>query len=60
MDALLAEPMALQIMPERVGLACDILDALVRIRFGEDIVKEAVRKSRHADSLNCNGICVCD
>ncbi len=35
-DALLAEPMALQTAPERVGLARDVLDALVRIRFGED------------------------
>ena len=35
-DALLGEPMAMQNAPERVGLARDVLDALVRIRFGED------------------------
>ncbi|HBX26729.1 MAG TPA: hypothetical protein DEF72_04765 [Gammaproteobacteria bacterium] len=35
-DALLAEPTAVQTAPERLALARDVLDALVRIRFGED------------------------
>ena len=34
--ALLAQPTAAQTAPERLALARDILDALVRVRFGED------------------------
>ena len=36
LNALLAEPTAVQTAPERLALARDVLDALVRIRFGED------------------------
>jgi len=35
-DALLAQPIAAQTAPERLALARDVLDALVRVRFGED------------------------
>lgn len=34
--ALLAQPTAAQTAPERLALARDILDALLRVRFGED------------------------
>ena len=61
-EALLAEPMSVQINPERFALAKDVLQAMARVRHGEDsqkVIKSFAKADALVASIVMERVCEC-
>ena len=61
-ETLLAEPMAVQTSPERLALAKDVLQAMARVRHGEDsqkVIKSFAKADALVASIVMERVCEC-